>query len=107
MEYLQPALSSSESEDLVCQVAKSAIQGWFLLAAFVAGYDLYAIIYGRETLSSCFDRGMLNKRTRWALVVFWSLLTKHLLLNKYAPKADPFKAVGLALLTIHTHRKIK
>ncbi len=53
-------------------------RAWLGLAAYVVGYDLFAIRTGRDTLSQSFARALTDDR-RWPTLVAWGYLCAHLI----------------------------
>lgn len=67
---------------------RKAGPGWFLLAGYVAAYDLWAIRTNRETLSSAFLRAVQHPINKWPTIFVWAGLTAHLF-NIMPDKYDP------------------
>ena len=67
---------------------RKAGPGWFLLAGYVAAYDMWAIKTHRETLSSAFYRAVKHPIHRWPTTLVWTGLTAHLF-NILPDKYDP------------------
>ena len=82
--------------DVAGQVTKikRADLAWFLLAAYVAAYDYYAIKTKRETLSRAYWRALEKPTTRWPAVLVTTGLVKHLLFPRFLPKLDPLHYVA-------------
>lgn len=51
---------------------------WIALAVYVMGYDLYAWLTGRDTLSQSFDRALQHPLRGSATLCVWAGLTVHL-----------------------------
>lgn len=52
-------------------------KAWLVLLVYIAGYDLWAMKTGSETLSQSYSRALRDHR-RWPTLVLWSYLTAHL-----------------------------
>ena len=69
--------------------------GWAITTAAVVGYDLWAILTERQTMSAWFGRQLANPCRRGVLAVIWILLTWHLFGGgKYDPLSFTSKQVG-------------
>lgn len=65
-------------------VLTSGTKGWIGLVAYVLAYDLYAIRYGKQTLSSAFYEALKHPQRRWLVIISWAYLTRHLFgLDRY------------------------
>ena len=53
-------------------------KAWIGLAGYVVAYDAWAMITGRETLTSSFYRALDSPIRRWPTVMAWGYLTGHL-----------------------------
>jgi hypothetical protein len=60
---------------------------WIGLLAYVVAYDAYALLTGKETLSSAYYRALAHPRRRWPTIATWVLLTSHLF--RLTPRLDP------------------
>ena len=67
---------------------------WATIAAFVVGYDYWAIKYSNETLSRGFWRALSNPKTRWPAILICTGLYKHLVFPNFLPKVDPLYFVA-------------
>lgn len=58
--------------------ARAGGYAWAGLVAYVASYDVIAVLTGRPTLSSAFYGASVRRRNRLALLLVWGYLTAHL-----------------------------
>lgn len=56
----------------------SGSKAWLGLLTGILAYDLYAIRYGKQTLSTAFYEALEHPRRRWLVIVCWLALTAHL-----------------------------
>lgn len=68
---------------------------WLGLAGYVFGYDVYALLNKKETLSEGFNRAMHHPRKRWLVILAWGFTTKHLFFRDRIKWLDPFGIIGL------------
>ncbi len=66
-------------------------RAWTGLAAYVVAYDLWALLHGRETLSSSYYRATQHPVRKWPTVVVWLTLTLHLY-HLIPERYDPLRA---------------
>ena len=68
-------------------------RAWFGLVAYIASYDLWAILSNKETLSMSFYNSLKHPIRRWPTIAVWSYITAHLF--KLIPdKYDPLRMMG-------------
>lgn len=60
---------------------RSAVLGWTAVVATVVGYDVWALVSNRETLSGAFWRARHHPHARYVAVGIWCGVTWHLLLG--------------------------
>lgn len=73
---------------------KKADIGWAVIAAFVAGYDYYAIKTHNETLSRAYWRSLKRPATKWPTIIVTTSLFKHLLFPNFLPQLDPLNRIA-------------
>lgn len=56
----------------------SGSKAWLGLLTGILAYDLYAIRYGKQTLSTAFYEALEHPKKRWVVIACWSILTNHL-----------------------------
>jgi hypothetical protein len=68
---------------------RPAICGWGAVATIVVGYDVWALLKDRETLSGAFWRARGHRHVRYVALSVWAGLTWHLLFGdkRVAPVA--------------------
>ena len=77
-------------------ICKSAgTKAWVALTAGIVGYDVWAMLNNKETMSAAFGRAIDHPRKRWIVIVCWGLTTKHLFVNQVLHKYDPFNILAL------------
>lgn len=69
-----------------------ALIGWAGIAALVIGYDTWALLTGKETLSSCYDRLSRTRRGRLLVNGGWTALTWHLWRLRAPLLPEPYHA---------------
>lgn len=63
---------------------------WLGLVAYVAAYDVYAILSKRDTLSGSYARALSSPRRRWPTLLFAAYVNGHL--NQVIPaRLDPLR----------------
>lgn len=70
---------------------------WAGLTLYVVAYDAWAMLHGRETLSSSFFRAVQHPIRRWPTVLLWVIVTLHLfhlIPERYDPLRRPFVSSG-------------
>lgn len=70
--------------------------GWAGLVAFVLGYDTWAIVAGRESMTAAFGRAIQHPFHRWPVSVAWAITTLHLF-GRLPRWLDPFHAYARVL----------
>ena len=65
----------------------SGAAGWAATAAVIVGYDLWAILTKRQTMSAWFGRQLKHPCRRSVLAAIWALLTWHL----FGGRPDPLR----------------
>lgn len=70
--------------------------GWAVLAAYVLGYDYWAIRRGRPTLTEQFARGMAHPIGRYPVAAVWTITTLHLF-ARLPSRIDPYRLAGQVL----------
>lgn len=63
--------------------------GWAGLAAYVLGYDTWALATGHDTLSAVFHRSLSHSQLRWPVVAACAVTVLHLF-DRLPRKVDPF-----------------
>lgn len=63
--------------------------GWAGLAVYVLGYDTWAILTKRETLTAVFKRAAHHPIRRWPVLVACSITVLHLY-DRLPKQLDPF-----------------
>ena len=72
------------------------LYGWLIIFAFVVWFDLY----NPRTLSDGFWSALMNPKTRFWVVLFWSVLTLHLFDLYPHPNLDPIRLLGRVIGTV-------
>lgn len=80
-------------------------KAWVGLAAYVVAYDAWAMVTGRETLSSAFARAVAHPKARWVTIAAWATLTGHLF-QLIPQKWDPLRRMALAGVKVHDIRGV-
>lgn len=69
------------------QNKKTGLIGWFILAAYIILFDIYAIkTKNVETLTRSFWRLSEGKLTKFPVFIAWGVITAHLMLEKQVRK---------------------
>lgn len=81
-------------------MSKSGTRAWLFLALYITGYDIYASLTGRETLSSAFWRAVQHPKNRWGVIALWAYITCHLF-HAIPDKYDPLRRLDKPLKLLY------